>query len=69
MKWKTVKPVPKHGEIRTRRKIAWLPVEVQDHTVWLETYQITEQYVEYRSEHAIPSHWRELSKDLLYPYY
>jgi hypothetical protein len=69
MKWKTVKPVPKHGEIRTRRKFAWWPTKVKDYTVWLETYQITEMRIEYKEQHDVPGHWHQLSKDLLYPYY
>lgn len=64
MRWKTVKPVPKHGDQRKRRVFAWLPTEVEDHTVWLEQYQVTEQYHEDRL-----NYWREVSRELLYPYY
>jgi hypothetical protein len=63
MKWKTVKHVPKDGHIRTRRVFAWLPTEVEDHTVWLEQYQVTEQYF-----HGM-NYWHELSTELLYVMY
>jgi hypothetical protein len=69
MKWKTVKPVPKHGEIRKRNKFAWRPTEVEDYTVWLEFYQITEMRIEYDKRYDIPGSWDLLSKELLYPYY
>ena len=66
MKWKTDKPLPKHGDWRKRRPFAWLPTKVEDHTVWLETYQITEQYIEYSLQHDIPGYWSVVSKELLY---
>jgi hypothetical protein len=69
MRWRTVKPVPKHGEIRTRHKFAWRPTEVEDHTVWLEFYQITEVWIEYDKRHEIPGYWHQISKNLLYMMY
>ncbi len=68
MKWKTVKPVPKYGDIRTRRVFAWLPTEVEDHTVWLEQYQVTEKYYE-GDGYSGANYWRELSRELLYVMY
>ena len=69
MKWKTVKPVPKHGEVRTRHKFAWWPTDVEEYTVWLETYQVNEIWIEYDKRHDIPGGWDVVSKHLLYPYY
>ena len=37
MKWK--KEHPKKGDRKIVRRFAWIPTEVEDHTVWLETYQ------------------------------
>ena len=42
MKWKLEKPAS--GSIRTVRKFAWLPVEIEDHKVWLETFETKEVY-------------------------
>lgn len=42
MKWKLTKPAS--GSVRTIRKFAWLPVEIEDHKVWLETYETKEVY-------------------------
>lgn len=42
MKWKLTKPAS--GSIRTVRKFAWLPVDIENHKVWLETYETKEVY-------------------------
>lgn len=44
MKWKTNKPLPCEGYARIRRKFAWLPVQINDYTHWLESYQVKEIY-------------------------
>lgn len=45
MKWKTKKYIPKEGDIRTKRKFAWLPKDCDgDMTVWLETYESVQVY-------------------------
>jgi hypothetical protein len=47
MKWKA-ESNKKEGTIRVRRKFAWLPVhfyiDTELYYVWLETYEITEEY-------------------------
>jgi len=44
MKWKTKRTLPTEGYARYRRKFAWFPVEIGDHTHWLESYQVKEVY-------------------------
>ena len=74
MMWKA-KPRPKIGDIRVRRKFAWLPMEFSvcdiEHYVWLETYQVTEQFEEkyvfadegyYRKK----SYWQIVKQEPLY---
>lgn len=39
MKWIT--EGPKVGEKKTVRRFAWLPVRVNENTVWWETYEVT----------------------------
>ena len=47
MKWK-VDSKPKEGNIRYRRKFAWLPVhcyiDAEMYYIWLETYKVKECY-------------------------
>lgn len=43
MKWK-INPAPKVGDIRKRRVFAWDITKVGDYYVWLETYQVTEEW-------------------------
>jgi hypothetical protein len=44
MKWRTNPYRPEEGHARIRRKFAWFPVEIGDHTYWLESYQVKEVY-------------------------
>jgi hypothetical protein len=67
MKWKTAK----HGDIRTRRVFAWLPTEVEDHTVWLEQYQVTEEYTPFtknygEGKYSTNHKWQIVKQEPLY---
>lgn len=48
MKWKANPQRPIEGDIRIRRKFAWLPVhyyiDTEMYYCWLETYVVTEKY-------------------------
>ena len=46
MKWKTKKPVPRIGDTRHRFKFAFLPIRINEWSIWLERYQVTEEYQE-----------------------
>lgn len=52
MKWSI--PNPEEGQKRTRRKFAWEPTTVIDNgvsvRVWLEWYQVTEEFVKFKKE-------------------
>ncbi len=46
MRWK-IKSIPKEpevGDARYIRKFAWKPTVVGNFKVWLESYQVTEEY-------------------------
>jgi predicted SnoaL-like aldol condensation-catalyzing enzyme len=61
MRWKTkIKKPPSDGEFRTVQVFAWLPTQVENNTVWLETYGIRED--------RIDGVWVEISKHLLHWY-
>jgi hypothetical protein len=45
MKWSNVEYKPQGGETRTYRRFAWKPTVVGQWNIWLESYQITEQYM------------------------
>ena len=53
MKWRT-NPEPKHGDTRKRTIFAVFPVTTrwqnEEITVWLENFQVKEQYFEYPDE-------------------
>ena len=49
MRWKLKSP-PKVGDTRTRLVFAWKKTRVGDHIVWLEQYQVYEEYVYVRYE-------------------
>jgi hypothetical protein len=69
MKWKTETTTPKVGDIRKRRVFAWSKTKVGDYWVWLETYQITEEW--YVHVPIDPwdgfrgSWWLEISREVL----
>ncbi len=44
MKWK-IKQEPKLGNIRCRRVFAWMPTVVGEYIVWLERYEVKEEYI------------------------
>ena len=64
MKWKE-KTEPSHGERRTYQKFAWMPIKVGEYTVWLETYQVTEEYVRY-TYRTLDNRWKIVSKEPLF---
>ena len=45
MKWPNKEYKPKGGETRTYRRFAWKPIAIDTWIIWLETYQVTEQYM------------------------
>jgi hypothetical protein len=45
MKWSNKEYKPKGGETRTYRRFAWKPIAIDTWIIWLETYQVTEQYI------------------------
>ena len=61
MKWSNIEYKPKGGETRTYRRFAWKPTIVGKWTVWLESYQVTEQYM--------GTEWVELERQILEVYY
>jgi len=68
MKWKT-QPIPKEGDRRVRIKFAWLPITLtyEQHTyrVWLETYEVLEEY--YTGGKGVPlTPWRALEERPLF---
>lgn len=48
MKWKANPQKPSEGDVRVRRKFAWLPVhyyiDTEMYYCWLESYQVKEKY-------------------------
>lgn len=59
MRWRTTKPTPKPGDVRYIRRFAWLPVEIRDHTVWLERYEATQRLVLGVEE----DRWEDIGRD------
>ena len=57
MKWSNVEYKPQGGETRTYRRFAWKPTKIDTWTIWLETYQVTEQYM--------GTEWVELERSIL----
>lgn len=45
MRWKNEqKPSP--GDVKYEKVFAWLPVEIEGHTVWLEFYGVSMMYLD-----------------------
>lgn len=45
MRWRCVPvPTPSENDQRSVRKFAWLPVQIKDHKIWLESYETIEIY-------------------------
>jgi hypothetical protein len=55
MKWK--KEQAQRGDRKIVRRFAWFPKEVEDHTVWLETYQT--ELIYYGNYHNWGFYWQE----------
>lgn len=62
MRWKSDNQEPKAGDIRHRNKFAWLPTRVNDYGVWLETYQVTEEYKAMYDFVDATMEWVEISR-------
>ena len=61
MRWLTTPEKPlQGGDRRTRTLFAWKPIKVGDYTVFLERYQVREQF--YAPASGAPGWWRELDK-------
>lgn len=62
MRWLTVKPEPREGQVRMRSAFAWLPTKVGQHTVWLEFFGVWEIY----GVDGYPrSGWQETRREVL----
>jgi hypothetical protein len=44
MRWLKDKPRAKHGDQRNKRRFAFLPVQIAEYQVWLETYESVQEY-------------------------
>lgn len=44
MRWRAPR-IPKHSEWRTKTLFAWLPVRIGDQYVWLERYEVQQNYM------------------------
>ena len=56
MRWPNNDHKPSGGETRINRRFAWKPIVIGQWEIWLEYYEITEQY--------IGDEWVELEKKL-----
>jgi hypothetical protein len=65
MRWLTKRPEPKVGDIRRRNKFAFLPTKVDEYTVWLESYQVTEEYKAMYDFQEVSMMWIEVSRRTL----
>jgi hypothetical protein len=62
MRWKKERePSPQGGETRTVRRFAWKRTEVGDQTVWLEFYEVHEQFFAPRG--GGPGWWSETNRN------
>lgn len=43
MRWEKKAPRFVEGDYRKRNKFAWFPIQIDNYTVWLETYGVEEQ--------------------------
>ncbi len=75
MKWNTKLYAPKIGATRKRRVFAWTPtvMEDRDHItiiVWLETYEIVEEYNNWRTPTKVGTlhrnRWKIVARNPLY---
>lgn len=52
--------LPEHGTIRVKLRFAFLPIIVDGEKVWLEFYDVVEQYTRFFSDHD--GHWRSVRR-------
>lgn len=62
MRWKIKNREPKEGDIRHRNIFALFPTVVGEYKVWLEKYQITEEYKALYDFVDIEMNWIEISR-------
>ena len=66
MRWKLKNPEPKVGDIIHLKKFALLPTIVGEYIVWLETWQVTEEYMLSLDAAGAPRpEWEEVSRRTL----
>ena len=74
MKWKVKKTNPKEGDVRVRRKFAWLPVhyyiDTEMYYCWLESYQVKEEFtkvlVSHQGWYSYELDWKVVERMPLY---
>lgn len=63
MRWKIKIPEPKIDDIRHRNVFAFLPTAIGNYKVWLEFYQVTEEYMLIVGPDGEPKpQWKEVSR-------
>lgn len=71
MRWNINKPKPNIGDRRSRQVFAWLPEDVKEWRVWLEHYEVYEEYKlvdtfdEMLDEVIKVERWVELDRNIL----
>lgn len=66
MRWKIKNPEPKIGDIRHLKAFALFPTIVGQYIVWLETFQVTEEYMMSLDAAGTPRpEWIEVSRRTL----
>lgn len=66
MRWKLKNPKPKIGDIRHLKAFALFPTIVGQYIVWLETFQVTEEYMMSLDAAGTPRpEWEEISRRTL----
>lgn len=66
MRWKIKNPKPKVGDIRHIKAFALFPTIVGQYIVWLETFQVTEEYMMSLDAAGTPRpEWEEISRRTL----
>ncbi len=66
MRWKIKNPEPKIGDIRHLKEFALLPTIVGQYIVWLEHWQVTEEYMMVLDAAGAPRpEWEEISRRTL----
>lgn len=66
MRWKLKNPKPKIGDIRHIKAFALFPTIVGQYIIWLETFQVTEEYMMSLDAAGTPRpEWEEISRRTL----